>query len=76
MADQQRPGQRLINYIRFIKDHPFYFDPDKADDDQKYLPAPGEMYLWNMSQKEFDEVTNSDWGTLVKKYGVPKKYRD
>jgi hypothetical protein len=73
MTDDQRPGQKLINYIRFIKDRHFYLGESEKP---MSFPAPGERYLWNMNQKEFDEVMNSDWEVLAKKYGIPKKYRE
>lgn len=45
MTDKQRPGQRIVNYARFVAKVP-----------ESGRVSPLEIWLWNLSQKEFDKV--------------------
>ena len=46
MVDQLRPGQRLINYATIVK----------GIKEGNPYPDSFEIWLWNLSQDEFDKV--------------------
>ena len=50
MTDQQRKGQKLINYARFVKGR-----------EEAEPPSSCECYIWNMSNEEFERAMNYNW---------------
>lgn len=45
MTNNQRKGQKLINYSRFVRDRA-----------ENFPPSPCESFIFNMSDVEFEEV--------------------
>jgi hypothetical protein len=45
LKDQLRPGQRIINYARI-----------KANVMERLPPDSFEIWLWNLSEKEFEKI--------------------
>lgn len=58
-----RLGQKLINYVRFLKDKP-----------ENFPPSPCECYIFNMTDAEFIEALNISNEEFYNR--VPKKYRN
>ncbi len=70
--DSQRPGQALINYIRFVKG--VKSQHWKIEDEHRSIVSHAiENYIWNMTEKEFEEALNFDWDK--RRNEVKKEFR-
>lgn len=54
MKDAQRKGQKLINWVRFVKNRK-----------ESVPPSDCERYIFNMSDTEFEEAMNKEWPEIT-----------